>query len=381
MSRFAALRWALAVFAAMPAASAAAQGTLGAQGFGYPPGQLSTQARALGGGNAESDPMSPLNPAALAILGRGGLYLQSESESRRVDAGGQSDRMRSYRFPLFAAVVPLHARAVIGVSLSTVLDRTWGTEARDKQLLGDDSVAYVESFRSEGGLNDVRVAGAYALSRRLAVGVGFHLFPGENRLAIARVFDDSLSFAPLRDSANVNYFGTGVSAGVLWRPGSTVSVGLSGRLGGELKLRQRDTVRSRADVPDRFGIGVRYDGLPGATVAARADRTLWSSMAGLGSERATPDDVWDFGVGVDALGPRLGATRISVRAGARRRTLPFRADGEEVRETAFSLGAGLPVARGRGRLDLLMERASRSADGLGATERAWTFGLGLSVSP
>ncbi|MDF2773699.1 MAG: hypothetical protein K0S86_3196 [Geminicoccaceae bacterium] len=358
-----------------------AQGTLGAQGFGYPPGQLSVYARASGGAMAEDDALSPINPAAIAFLQRGGLYLQSEQENRSLDAAGRSGGTRSYRFPLFSAALPVGPRAMVAVSFSTMLDRTWGTTTRGVAEFGDETVDYTEQFRAEGALNDVRIAGSWALRPDLVVGVGVHLFPGENRLSISRVFDDSLSFAPLRDSSNVNYFGTGYSAGVLWRPSRAFSVGASGRIGSTLKLREGDTLRTQADIPSRFGVGVHYDVFPGTTVALRADRTLWSNMAGLGTERSTPEDSWDFGLGLDAVGPRVIGTELALRGGVRRRTLPFRAGGELVRETAFTLGTGTPFAGGRATVDLFLERAARSAGGVDAKERSWTFGLGLTVRP
>jgi hypothetical protein len=360
--------------------AAQAQGTLGAQGFGYPPGQLSAYSRALGGSTGETDALSPINPAALTLFRRGGLYLQSEQESRSIDAAGNSGSTRAYRFPLFSAAVPVTTRGMLGLSFSTLLDRTWGTETRAKQLFGSDSVAYTERFRSEGALNDVRIAGAWALRDNVILGLGFHLFPGENRLTISREFQDSLSFAPLRDSANVNYSGTGVSAGVLWRPARTITIGASGRIGGTLRLRERDTVRTTADAPSRYGVGVRYD-VPGTTIAFRADRTLWSKMGGLGSTRATPDDAWDLGFGVDAAGPQVLGAALTIRAGARRRTLPFLAANEQVHETAFTVGTGAPLAGGRAQLDLFVERAARSAGSVDAKERSWTFGLGLTVRP
>jgi hypothetical protein len=72
------IRHALSCAMVLVASRAAAQGTLSAQGFGYPPGQLSAYARSVGGGSAETDALSPINPAALMGLRRGGLYLQSE---------------------------------------------------------------------------------------------------------------------------------------------------------------------------------------------------------------------------------------------------------------------------------------------------------------
>jgi hypothetical protein len=359
---------------------ASAQGTLGAQGFGYPPGQLSVYSRSLGGATGETDALSPINPAALTLFRRGGLYLQSEQESRSIDAAGRSGSTRAYRFPLFSAAVPVASRGMIGLSFSTLLDRTWGTETRAKQLFGSDSIGYTERFRSEGALNDVRIAGAWAIRDNIIAGLGFHLFPGENRLTISRQFEDSLSFAPLRDSTNVNYSGTGVSAGLLWRPVRTITIGASGRIGGTLELRETDSVRTSAKAPSRYGVGVRYD-VPGTTIAFRADRTLWSKMGGLGSARATPEDAWDFGLGIDAAGPRIAGAEPTIRVGARRRTLPFLAANEQVHETAFTLGTGLPLASGRAQLDLFVERAARSAGNVDAKERSWTFGLGLTVRP
>ncbi|HUK64261.1 MAG TPA: hypothetical protein VLV15_13035, partial [Dongiaceae bacterium] len=58
------------------AAGATAQSTLSTQGYGYPAGPMSSRALATGGGVAELDPLSALNPAALTTWGRSGLYAQ-----------------------------------------------------------------------------------------------------------------------------------------------------------------------------------------------------------------------------------------------------------------------------------------------------------------
>ena len=373
-------RFAVGCAMALVASRATAQGTLSAQGFGYPPGQLSAVARSLGGATAETDGLSPINPAAMIGVRRGALYLQSESETRSIDASGNSGSTRTFRFPLFSAAVPVTSRGMIGLSFSTLLDRTWGTETRAKQLFGDDSVAYRETFRSEGAMNDVRFAGAWAVRDNVILGLGLHVYPGENRLTVAREFDDSLSFAPLRDSVNVNFSGVGVSGGLMWRPFRALTVGASGRVGGKLKLRERDSLKTSADAPSRLGAGVRYD-VSGIAVAVRADRTLWSQMAGLGTTRSTPQDTWDFGLGLDAVGPRIFGAELALRGGVRRRDLPFRADSQSVRETAFTLGTGAPLARGRASVDLYAEHASRSAASVDVTERSWTFGLGFTVRP
>ena len=373
---------ALSAICAMAVVSsrANAQGTLGAQGFGYPPGQLSVFSRSLGGATGETDALSPINPAALALMRRGGMYLQSEQENRSLESGGQTGTTQVYRFPLFMAAVPIGARAVLGASYSTLLDRTWGTEIRGSTSFEGETVSFTQLFRSEGALNDIRFAGSWAVRDNLILGGAVHLFPGENRLTMSREFDDSLTFAPLRDTSTVNYWGSGYSAGLLWRPIRTLTIGGSGRVGGKLDLSERGKVIATANAPSRFGAGVRWD-VPGLTAAFRVDRTLWSGMAGLGSEGAKPEDAWDFGLGVDAVGPQILGARLTIRGGARRRTLPFLADSQQVHETAFTLGTGAPFARGRAQIDMFVERSSRTANDLDATERSWTFGLGFTIRP
>ena len=360
---------------------ASAQGTLSAQGFGYPPGQLSAYSRSLGGSMAEVDPSTPLNPAALGLLRRGGMYVQTEQENRSLDAGGETGSTKSNRFPLFMAAVPVGSRAVIGLSFSTLLDRSWGSEVRAQVPFEGDTVSYIERFGSEGALNDIRAAGSWALRDNLILGLGLHVFAGENRLTVERTFSDSLSFAPLRDSTNVNFFGLGVSGGMMWRPSRGLTVGASGRYGGSIELRERDKLVSEADAPSRFGVGLRYDIVPGSGIALRVDRTLWSRMAGLGSEQATPQDTWDYGLGLDALGPRLIGSQLNLRAGVRDRHLPFLADGKSVHERSYGLGVGTLIASAHGQLDLFVEHANRKAGGLDAKEQSWTFGLGLTLRP
>jgi hypothetical protein len=82
------LRIAVVAAASMLVASSAfAQGTLSTQGFGYPPGQLSTRALGTGGGLTEFDFDTPVNPAAIGLSGEPRLYLQYEPEFRKLSNG------------------------------------------------------------------------------------------------------------------------------------------------------------------------------------------------------------------------------------------------------------------------------------------------------
>jgi hypothetical protein len=187
------------------------------------------------------------------------LYLQSEQEHRSLDADGQSGSTHVYRFPL-SSPRSRSDSGVVAASYSTLLDRTWGTEIRGTQVFEGDSISFTQNFRSEGAINDVRFAASWALRDNLIIGGAIHVFTGENRLTMSREFDDSLTFAPLRDSTNVNYFGSGYSGGVLWRPARSLTVGLSGRLGAKLKLREADFRRWRMRRRDWCRRGTRARG-------------------------------------------------------------------------------------------------------------------------
>ena len=69
-----------------------AQGALSLQGLGYPTGGMSARAEATGGGIADFDPLSLVNPASLAAVGSSSLFFQYSPEFRRVTAGSTTAR-------------------------------------------------------------------------------------------------------------------------------------------------------------------------------------------------------------------------------------------------------------------------------------------------
>jgi hypothetical protein len=62
------------------------------------------------------------------------------------------------------------------------------------------------------------------------------------------------------------------------------------------------------------------------------------------------------------------------------RDLPFPAAGRRVRDLSVAGGLGLTLAQGHALLDLSATRSRRTA-GIGATEAAWTIGLGFTIRP
>ena len=359
----------------------AAQGTLSTQGFGYHPGQVSTRARATGGALGEFDATSALNPAALAWWERSGVMLEYAPEFRRVTTPGGSETATVARFPLSGVALAIGNRTIIGITLSTFLDRTWQTVQRDTQQFGDDAIPFDLDFRSAGAINDIRIGGAWTAAAALRIGLAGHVYAGSNRLDILTRFNDTLGrIANFSQQSRISYSGAAASVGLDWRPHRAVGLAVSGRLGGTLRAVRNDTTLATAEVPTRVGVGLAYTGFTGAVIAATASWQNWSKLDRLGSSQLTTFDGWDYGVGAEVRGPRWFGTEVPLRVGVRRRTLPFGAAGAEVRETSVAFGAGLTLAGGRAVADFGLSRASRSAD-REASERATTFSIGLTVRP
>jgi hypothetical protein len=367
------------------AASAGAQGTLSTQGFGYPPGEFSSRALATGGGLAQLDPQSVLNPAAVSTAGDPLLFLQYDPEFRRITSGGITEKTRTARFPLAVASVPVWGKATLAASVSTLLDRSWQTERTSEQLIAGDEATVTERVRSIGAINDVRLAAGWAPNAFLQIGIAGHVFTGQNKLFFDQSFPDSLHFVPVSQTSTLDYTGLAVSGGVILHPSSVVAVAISGRKGGDLKAHAGDTIVSTASIPSRFGAAIAYGGISGANISVQADRELWSSINGLGSDEARAVDAWDFGGGVEATGPRLLERVVLLRLGARYRTLPFVAAGSEVRELSFAGGFGMQFSRNRAAFDVTLQHSSRTPASSSALddikERAYTLSFGLRVRP
>lgn len=377
-------RWSVALGAvALSWNAAGAQGALSVQGFGYPPGQMSTRAVATGGGMGEFDSDSPINPAAIALSGDPRMFLQYEPEFRKVTNGDAVSTTRTARFPVFSASVPFGSRGSVGISASTLLDRSSSTTRSAEQEVAGTMATVTETTRLLGAINDLRLAIGWAPSQKFQIGVGVHAFTGQNRVFFSQTFPDSLRFSSISQVSTLGFTGYAGSAGILVRPSRNFGFALSGRKGARLEANTGDSAISRANVPDRFGAAFDYEGIPGSSISAHVSRDLWSRMNGLGSENATAVDTWDTGLGVESLGPKLLARQTVLRLGARYRTLPFLAAGAEVRELSFAGGIGAQFFRNRAMLDMTLERAGRKTDSGGpdATERAYILSFGLRVRP
>lgn len=361
--------------------TAAAQGALSIQGLGFPPGQISARAEGSGGASADFDPLSAINPAAIGGFGIASVFLQYSPEFRRVTAGSASATTTTARFPMFGAILPAGSAWTAGFGASTFLDRSFETNSERRVAVGGtlDSVDVTERLRVLGAINDLRAGVAWSTSPKFRIGVSGHLFTGRNRVILAEIYPDSAGLSSHTQESTVSYSGFAGSVGLTFRPSTNIGFALSARKGAELRATSGDTTLATANIPDRFTAGVTFDGITGASLSARVSRELWSSLSGL-SPNLEASDSWDASVGAEVSGPRVMQRIVTLRAGARQRTLPFNFSGSEVKETAFMAGFGAPLTRNRASIDIAIQRAMRTSSG-DVKERGLILSFGLRVSP
>lgn len=384
--RFVASGVSAVVGAALWCAAAGAQGTLSTQGFGYPPGQFSTRALGTGGGLAQFDSETPINPAAIALSADPRVFLQYEPEFRRFSVAEAKANTVTARFPLTAASVPVSTKGSVGLSVSTFLDRSFTTTTTRDLTVGDQPTTVTETVRVLGAINDVRLAAGWATSAKLQLGLAGHVFTGQNRTFFDQNFPDSVGFSPVFQVATLSFTGLAVSAGAIFRPARAIAFAVSGRKGGDISSRAGDSTLSEASVPDRFGAAISYEGVTGASLSAQVARESWSALNGLGSAASSNAvDAWEGGVGLEAAGPRIAERLVVLRLGARYRTLPFQAAASDVNELSFSGGVGAQFFRNRAAFDVTLQHSSRSASESATVsdvkERAFTVSFGLRVRP
>ena len=375
------MRTAIAVIASLCiAATGGAQGALSVQGFGYPPGQISTRAEGLGGGPAELDAASALNPASVVDVGPAQLYFQYDPEFRTVSSNGATSKSTTARFPIVNFILPLGSRMSLGFGSSTLVDRSSLTKSSILQVVDTTTVPVSQSVKVLGAIDDVRLALGYALSPTLRIGLGAHRLTGSNQVTLSQRFPDSAKFTNITQASRLSYSGTAISGGFELHPSKLLAFGFSGRKGGTLRAESGDTVIATAHAPDHYGASVEYTGWGGVSLSARVGRDQWTAMRPLASPGVTAYDSWDIGGGIEADGPHLIGRSSLLRLGVRHRTLPFSTTGSSVSELSLGGGLGIDLAPNRARLDLGLVRAGRSS-GDAVKERSYILSVGLRVVP
>jgi hypothetical protein len=379
----------IAATLALIPAYAEAQGALSMQGLGYPAGGISARAEGMGSGVADFDALSATSPASIAGAGSSAIYFQYSPEFRRVTTSAGTAKTTTARFPVVVGVLPMGQSWTLGLSSSTFLDRSLETSLTRQEVVGasTDTVDVTERNRVLGAINDVRLALAWSRSPALRLGVGGHVFAGSNRVTLSQLYPDSSKYISNAQVGRISYSGFAASVGLEYHPSRMFGLALSARKGGDLTAQSGDTTIGRGKLPDHYSGSILYDGLPGTIISARLAHDSWSSLTSMSSSGIQAYDGWDGGFGIEASGPRFMQRIVTVRAGARFRTLPFGVTdfqvagvSHKVSERSFTAGLGIPLTRDRAAVDFSFTHASRTAD-TDVKERGMILSFGLRVSP
>ena len=363
-----------------------AQGNVSTQGFGYPPGQLSTRAEGAAGAFGEFDAQSPINPAAIASDRTTQIHFQYDPEFRTVDVGNTHENSTTSRFPLAMISGPIWGGGAIALSWSTLMDRTFQVSQTSfiNNYTAHQRDTLIATIGSSGGINDIRLTTAWAFGSWLAIGGGFDVFTGENRLTQTVTVDDTIpnQYSNSQFKNSLSYDGVGASGGITMRPVKWLGFAGSFRYGGGISVREGDSATvAHGLIPARAGGGLLLNPLQGLLISARYDWEEWSRLNLLEKGNLQAQNGGGWSVGADIEGPKLGTNRyVTLRVGGGNRPLPYVLAGTPIRETDLSGGIGIPLLAQRSVIDVSVTHADRTQV-LGVSESAYILSVGLTIRP
>lgn len=370
------------LFAIVPIAVRAQSPQFGARGLGYPGRALAVRSIGTGGAFGLFDPESSQNPASLAnVLNLTSVFTITQGFQRIRNPVGTAS-VRDTRFPQLMVAGPVHRfPAAVGFSFSNYTSRDFTFATAETIDLRGVPVGVVDTFSSRGGLNDFRIAGVYRFGARWAVGGGFHILSGSNRLTSTRVFDDP-QYLSSRQRSELSFAGIGVSVGMTHQFAPNFAVSAVARSDGHVNL-DRDSVRvGTIDLPYTLGLGLHWRPAAKLDIAGQTLVRTWSgansdllAQGGTGAQNTV-----EAAVGAEYTSDPKRPYRRPLRFGARYATLPFPLlPGLQGREYGVSVGSGLRFAQQRAGLDLALEHIWRSEGAY--SEKGFILSLGVLVRP
>jgi hypothetical protein len=370
--------------------SASAQSLFSARGLGVPIDPLDGRARALGGIGVGLPGLNPslVNPAEIGI-GRRGVTAVLQPSAHSLDTGSATGDVSASRFPMFGILYPATPRLTIGIGYAGYLEQSWAVRSRDSVDVAGERVAVEDVVSSTGGLGQIRLAAAYALSPGLALGVAGGVLTGNLDRRAERTFaDTTFTLRPFSTRLRWEYSGFFGGLGARWDPTPALRLGVSAMMTSALSADSAEGSAASRDYDAAFQLAAGASGriTDDLVLALGAVRNRYPGLSG-GTDAGR--DTWTVGGGFEYEGLRTGRRTFPIRLGARLQQLPYYGSGEEPgRELAGMLGVGFRLAGDESGplavVDLGVERATRSglqgsalSDGLDERLWRWTFSLAL----
>jgi hypothetical protein len=373
-----------------------AQSLFSTRGLGVPAPAVDARAAALGGIGVGliGFHTSLINPAEIAGVTRRGVSaaLQPVSSTARID--GEEDGTSGTRFPLMRILYPVGERGVFSVAYGSYLEQSWAVESESVMMVDGREVNVTDVRRSTGGIAQLRVGGAYSVSRTFAVGVAAGLLTGNvERVALRRFSGDSLTdfqtsaaLGDFEERLRWNYLAPMGAVGIRWDLAGRFRIGASAMVAGELEAngRQGGAEDRTYGAPMELAAGASARLSPLVLANAGA---VWSRMPDTEGETVSRETI-RVGAGLEYQGVRSGMRTYPVRIGARWSQLPYHMT-DETAPTEWAAGFGLGFRLGdpanpAAVADIGVERGARNGlaggtlqDGL--REQHWRFTFSLSL--
>ena len=367
-----------------PGVAAAQVQLLGTVGLGRPARGIDARALAMGGAGValHGGNFSTLNVAALARISTPGVFLTFGQENRHIEGDLADGHFSTADFPVVRVAFPVGERSVIGVAAANFLDQDWGVEFVDTLRLSSGDVAFRETRQSDGGVSEFRLEWATVLSEKLSVGAAGLFYSGETRQRVEKAFIASSAFMPFESETSLEYTGWGVSVGAEFQPFAEMILGGAFRRGFGLKIESDMGAELETEVPMALDLGASWQLTPDFILALAGG---WENWATTNDE--LPDvrsvDTWRLGGGIDFRALSNATTAFFLRLGGHFERQPFQLQGGAPWERAGSVGVGLNLREGRGRLDATFEfgsRADRESHGIDESFTRYMFGVAVFTS-
>ncbi len=328
------------------------------------------------------------NPALLSRIPRVTI---AATQYVAVDQGrseGYSERDASFTFASVRAVFPVLSIARLSIGYVGRYDPDGAFSLRDKTDGGND---YTKTYEKSGGLFSVPLTASFDLTRFVSVGLTFSLERGtvEERWDI--VFDEK-SFEPSAGLKKYDVSGTGYGIGAAMYPAASLVIGGTYESGidYDADIYERYT-QSALDtsyggdltLPARVTAGVTWQWKDRLLVLASAVWADFKEFDGLGFPADRLESEQKYCVGLEYLpGVGLRGKRMPFRVGFSYGRLPFDyPEGNKVDKYLVSLGTGIKIRGGKGKLDIAVVAGKDGSLGANGIEnRLIRVYLGVSGS-
>ena len=374
--------WVAALLVLVPAVLPAQSSQFGVRGLGLPGRPWTARTAGTAGAYGMFDPETALNPAAVAAISRLTAVITGQADFRDATNPAGSGSVRDNRFPfgMVGGQIP-RSRFSMSVGYSSYTDRNFELGSVDSVELRGQTIAKYDTLKSLGGIGDIAGNVAYRLSNAIAVGFALHALTGSNRITATTILDDS-TYTPIVQRTELSVISWGLSAGLTAQLGKRFYVSAS--------VRKDATLDINVDSIDAYKLPLPWT-LAGSLAYRPTDRLLvlgtvvsknWSvtsdsliAQGGYGAKNTL-----EVSGGIEL---RTGRTsnQFPVRAGVRYASIPWLIGVPEQPEAwSFAAGTGVSFSRGRGLVDVAVERVNRSA-GPQYSEKAWLITVGVTVRP